>query len=332
MALAAALVAGELTAGDVPESDAAIPRLRVVAYNVFNYRDRSLPQMRSPESRDTVLKVLAAVAADIAVLTETGGDAAMAEIRDELAARGQTYGFAAAVPGFDRERRIGILARNAPVHSAHVADATYRLRDRDVPVQRGFGHCVFEAPGGYRLHLVAAHLKSKAFDSLGQTDMRRYEARLLRYLVDDILRAEPEANILLVGDLNDTPESSPISTLCNRRSNPPKQLYDLRPVDRFGLCWTHCWEEADTYSRIDYAMASYHLLPEVDLGATEIPFFPEWALASDHRPLLVTLVLRDQPVSPDLLARFERNVRLPESPQSSFHEGRVVGSRKAQRN
>jgi endonuclease/exonuclease/phosphatase family metal-dependent hydrolase len=322
-------VAGQASAPAAAE--ATVPRLRVVAYNLYNYLDRSQAQIRSPESRETLLRALAALKADVAVLAETGGEAAVAEIRDELAARGQSYAFSTVVPGYDQERRIGVLARTAPAQTTYVTDATYRLRDRDVPVQRGFGHFVFAGPGGYRLHLVAAHLKSKAFDPLGQTDMRRYEARLLRYLVDDILKEEPEANVLLVGDLNDTPESSPISTLCNRRSNPPKQLYDLRPVDRFGLCWTHCWEEADTYSRIDYAMVSHHLLPEVDLASTEIPSFPEWALASDHRPLVITLVLQDRPVTEDLLARFERNVRVPESPQSSFQDGRVVGKRKAQK-
>jgi endonuclease/exonuclease/phosphatase family metal-dependent hydrolase len=302
----------------------------VVTYNLYNYLDRAAPPVKSPESRDTVLRILAALAPDIAVLIETGGEAAVAEIRDELTARGQTYPFASTVLAFDRERRIGVLARQAPAQVAHVTEAAYRMQNRDVPVRRGFAHCVFEWPG-YRLHLLAAHLKSKAFDALGQTDMRRYEARLLRRLVDDILRVEPEANVLLVGDLNDTPESSPISTLCSRRSNPPRQLYDLRPVDRFGLSWTHCWDSADTYSRIDYAMVSYGLLPEVDFGATEIPFFPEWSLASDHRPLLITLNLRDRPVTPEMLAWFERNFRVAASPMSSFHEGRVVGTRKAQK-
>jgi endonuclease/exonuclease/phosphatase family metal-dependent hydrolase len=302
----------------------------VVTYNLYNYVDKSAPQIKSPESRDTALRILAALAPDIAVLVETSGEAAVAEIRTELAARGQNYPFASTVMAFDQQRRIGVLARQAPVQVAHVTTARYRLQDREVPVRRGFAHCVFEWPG-YRLHLLAAHLKSKAFDPLGQTDMRRYEARLLRYLIDDILAAEPEANLLLVGDLNDTPESSPISTLCSRRSNPPRQLYDLRPIDRFGLGWTHCWDSADTYSRIDYAMVSYGLLPEVDLGATEIPFFPEWSLASDHRPLVITLNLRNRPVTPDMLAWFERNFRIAASPMSSFHEGRVVGTRKAQK-
>ncbi len=314
------------------DSGAAAPaaRLRVVTYNLYNYVDKSAPQIKSPESRDTALRILAALAPDIAVLVETSGEAAVAEIRTELAARGQNYPFASTVMAFDQQRRIGVLARQAPVQVAHVTTARYRLQDREVPVRRGFAHCVFEWPG-YRLHLLAAHLKSKAFDPLGQTDMRRYEARLLRYLIDDILAAEPEANLLLVGDLNDTPESSPISTLCSRRSNPPRQLYDLRPIDRFGLGWTHCWDSADTYSRIDYAMVSYGLLPEVDLGATEIPFFPEWSLASDHRPLVITLNLRNRPVTPDMLAWFERNFRIAASPMSSFHEGRVVGTRKAQK-
>jgi len=149
------------------------------------------------------------------------------------------------------------------------------------------------------------------FHPMGQTDMRRYEARQLRYLVDDIIEQEPEANVLVVGDLNDSPVSSPLNTLFARRRKAIRQLFDLRPLDPHGLAWTHHWTSGDSYDRIDYAMVSYHLLPEVRFDRTFLPFDPEWETASDHRPVVVTITPHDRPPGAAETARFERNIRTP---------------------
>ena len=288
-------------------------------------------QLKSPESREAVIQMIAAADADAAFLVEVGGAAALDEILELLAAEGVVYPYRTIVEGADTVRRIGLVARVPPAEARHVVTASYNLKGERVPVQRGFAHCVFKWRNGYVLHLLGAHLKSKVYHPLGQTDMRRYEARQLRYVVDDILDDEPEANILVVGDLNDTPDSSPVSTLCNRRRKKEGQLYDLRPVDRYSMAWTHLWDTADTYTRIDYAFVSYWLLPETDFEQTVIPFIPDWSLASDHRPIVVTVRPRQQPVAPDVLDCFYRNARQPEPPASSFHEGKVVGTRKARR-
>lgn len=316
---------GTLSAADAPS------RFTVLSYNVYNFLAADQEQVKSEESRGAVIDILASLSPDIMVLLETGGKETLDTISAGLAEKGHSYPFASVVEGADPVRRIGILAKFAAQSVEHNIGGTYRLRDRDVPVQRGFGHCIFRWDNGYVFHLLAAHLKSKHFDPLGQTDMRRYEARLLRYMYDDILEKDPQANVLIVGDFNDTPDSSPISTLCGRRYKRERQLYDLRPVDSLNLCWTHCWDEADTYSRIDYAFAGYALLPEVLLDETYIPFPNEWSLASDHRLLLVTVVPREQPVTEAILGRFSRNARITSPLESSFHEGRIVGSRKARK-
>ncbi len=305
--------------------------LRVLAYNLYNFAPLSQPQIKSAESRQAVISVIAALDPDIAVLTEVGGSAALGEIRGLLRERGKEYPFWSVVEGFDTVRRICLFSRFTPARVDHNVDAAYNLRGRRLRVRRGFAHCVFEFDNGYRLHLLGAHLKSKHFDPLGQTDMRRYESRLLRYMFNDIIDADPEANVLLVGDLNDTPEASPISTICGRRYKTERQLYDLRPVDEANLSWTHHWDRADSYTRIDYAFASYFLLGEVVFAETKLPSFNDWSLASDHRPVLVTLTPRDKPPPEDVLARFERNFRQPEPLNSSFYEGRIIGKRKVRR-
>ena len=313
--------------------------VRIVSYNLYNFTALNQPQIKTPESRAMVVSVLGKLDPDIAVLIELSGQEALDELADLLKKAGTDYPFRSLVepvPQPDRrkkeqefERRIGILSKIKPAEIRHELNQSYNLNGRAVPVQRGFAHLVYKWSNGYTLHLLGAHLKSKMFDARGQTDMRRNEARQLRYVVNDILKAEPGANLLVVGDLNDTPDSSPITTLYNRRvRNPEMHLFDLRPTDGNGLAWTHLQEEADDYARIDYAMASHGLLPEISFKQTLIPDFTDWYIASDHRPLQITLLPADRPVTPAVLDPFERNIRRPAVPGSTFHSGPVTGARK----
>ncbi|MCK5801292.1 MAG: endonuclease/exonuclease/phosphatase family protein [Lentisphaeria bacterium] len=306
--------------------------LRILAYNVYNFMATAAPeQVKTPESRQTVVDIITRLDPHIAVLVETGGAEAVEELVSMLDKAGADFPFRTIVKGYDRRRRIALLSKFRPAEVCHDTTSTFNLKGRRLRVRRGFAHCVFRWANGYTLHVLGAHVKSKCFDPLGQTDIRRYEARLLRYHYNDLIKKDPKANVLILGDFNDTPDASPVSTVCSRRSKDIRQLYDLRPVDRYGMSWTYCWDKADSYTRIDYAFASYELLPEVDFAKTVIPWFPEWYIASDHRPLLVTLHPSDQPADATLLDRFERNHRKPDAPMASFHKGRVVGTRRVRR-
>ncbi|MBT3381559.1 MAG: endonuclease/exonuclease/phosphatase family protein [Lentisphaerae bacterium] len=305
--------------------------IRVMVYNVYNFMPLSAPQIKTPESRDTVAEIIHRGKADIVVLAEMGGDKAVEELRELLRQKGTDYPFATVVHAYDRTRNLAVLAMLPPAQTKHDENSSYNLKDQRIRVRRGFAHCVFKWRNGYILHLLGAHLKSKHFDRLGQTDMRRYEARLLRYRFNDIIGEDPEANVLIVGDMNDTPDSSPISTLCGRRYKQERQLFDLRPLDQHSMVWTHLWDTADSYTRIDYALVSYPLLPEISLEATFIPSFADWYIASDHRPIIVTLTPHETPLQPDRLSQFHRNFRTPTPPPSSLHEGRVIGTRKVRR-
>ncbi len=317
-----------------PAADALPPapaELRIVSYNTYNFWPLSKPQIKSVESRQMVVSVLHNLDPDMAVLIEIGGADALKELVELLAKAGTSYPFTSMVQGEDPDRNICIISKWKPVLVKNEEMLNYNLFGRAVRVQRGFAHLVFEWANGYRLHLLGAHLKSKLFDARGQTDMRRYEARLLRYQVTDILKTEKDANVLVVGDLNDSPDSSPLNTLCDRRAKARDQLFDLRPVDKYNQSWSHLQDESDAYSRIDYTLASYGLLPEVVWEKTLIPFLTDWYIASDHRPLLVTLTPTDKPFDEKLIERFDRNIRQALPMPSSFHDGPVSGTRKARK-
>jgi endonuclease/exonuclease/phosphatase family metal-dependent hydrolase len=118
--------------------------------------------------------------------------------------------------------------------------------------------------------------------------MRRYEARLLRKVISGIMKKEPGANVLVMGDMNDTFDSGAVAAVRGDALKEPMRLVDLRPVDSDGCCWTHWWRAQDSYGRIDYAFASKGLLPEIERGKNRIVHIPfSWLKASDHRPLEV---------------------------------------------
>ena len=96
---------------------------------------------------------------------------------------------------------VALLARAAPV-------ATQWLRT--APGQREVVACDFSF-GGRRLTVLVNHWKSQ-FGKKGESDeIRQREARAVRAFLDERLRAEPAAAILVAGDFNDAPDS-PILT------------------------------------------------------------------------------------------------------------------------
>lgn len=283
---------------------------KIMAYNVRNYflKGGRFGSMKEAYSKAALRDMVNSVAPDALVLTEVGDQAALDDFQKILNDGGADYDFAKVVDGPDSSRHIGLLSRRAPKEFIAVTDLLYRVKPKKKgaspvvnPVSRGFLHAVFELGDGYRLHVLGAHLKSKVFHyRFNQSDMRRYEARLLRYYADEILKKEPAANILVVGDLNDTPDSAPLRFLRAGKRGNKTGLLDIRPCDDMGMAWTHWWHEQDSYSRIDYALSSAGLVPELIFNDCRVCHLPDsWVYASDHRPLVVALETKDAEEWPD---------------------------------
>ncbi|MFN7142043.1 MAG: endonuclease/exonuclease/phosphatase family protein, partial [Limisphaerales bacterium] len=115
----------------------------------------------------------------------------------------------------------------------------------------------------------------------------------------------PRANIVIVGDLNDTKDSRTIKTLLGRGGN---ALLDTRPAEKNGdnipaersgfdprnITWTHFYGKEDSYSRIDYILLSQGMAREWIKEQTYLPTIANWGLASDHRPVLATFSTQDR--------------------------------------
>ena len=74
----------------------------------------------------------------------------------------------------------------------------------------------------------------------------------------------------------------------------PSHMTDLPARDSHGDRWTHHWNVADEYSRIDYLFASPGLLPEVKRDTATVYRSEFWESASDHRPVFVTILPVDK--------------------------------------
>jgi len=136
------------------------------------------------------------------------------------------------VRGPDSAIHLAVLSRFSIVARRSHARVFYLLDGKRFAVSRGFAEVDIQVGPEYRFTLINAHLKSKRpVPEADQAEMRLKEARKLRELVLGRLR-DKEANLLLVGDLNDTPNPKPIKTLFGRR---PKQLVDLRPGELPGV-------------------------------------------------------------------------------------------------
>lgn len=193
------------------------------------------------------------------------------EEMEKIASDFKGYNFVEIVNAYDRENHLAVISRNVPDKFKSVTDITYTIDDTEMPMQRGILDAVYNI-NGYKFHLIAADLKDReTHEKFNQTDMRRYEARQLRYYITEIITSSDDApNVLLLGNLNDSCGKSPVKAVYYRRFGNAKQLFDLRPVDKMLTSWTFYDIESDKFERIDYAICSSGMIPEINLFKSRI--------------------------------------------------------------
>ncbi|MBU3666156.1 MAG: endonuclease/exonuclease/phosphatase family protein [Chthoniobacterales bacterium] len=295
-ALAILSVAGALHADD--DAPSAEPKLTVAWWNLRNYllepvRDeegRTLTPAKTPESIASIVETVAGIKPDILALAEVGTRRDLIDLQRRLKQAGVDLPHAEWVDGADQHRHLALLSR-FPVEAGH--DTTSAVNSGGLPrrVQRGFLDCKVAVHPDFTLRVLGAHLKSpRVVPEFDQDEQRRGESLLLRQRVVSILSQDPGTPLLLVGDLNDAKNSPAVAGLTGRRGT-PTALTILPLTDRGGDAWTYHWAENDTYTRVDYMMASNALRRLFDHGDSRIPRERDWMKASDHRPLVAVFKL-----------------------------------------
>ena len=259
------------------------------AFNVHDYETEAAPKRPAkPEASIAALvAILGQIKPDLLGVCEMGSPTALKDLQTRLDAAGIHLPHSEWVKGPDPDRHLALLSKFPFSAKTDASSREYMIGPRPFAVRRGFLDVTVQVNADYRLRLIGAHLKSKLPVPEDEAVVRRHEAAKLREHVDSILEENPETNLLVYGDLNDTRESAPIRELVRFRGR--NALFELPAADQLGDRWTHYWKTADTYARIDYLLTSFALLPEIPEKRGWILRTDNWLEASDHRPVSVRI-------------------------------------------
>lgn len=292
----------------VPVAVPGAETFRVASYNVENYLDHqgSGRRLKSEASKAKVREALKALNADVIAFQEMGLPSALEELRQSLKAEGRDYPHWEHVGGWDTNIYVAVLSRFPIVARRPHTNDSFLLSGRRFRVGRGFAEVDIQVSPTYKFTLLTAHLKSKrAIPDADEAEMRLEEAKLLRAKVDARLAADPRANLVVLGDLNDTKDSRSTRAIIGTGKN---KLVDTRPAERNGdtvpaanpawdpphITWTHFYGKEDTYSRIDYILLNQGMAREWVREGTYVLTLANWALGSDHRPIVAEFVAEDK--------------------------------------
>jgi len=281
---------------------------RVASYNVENYLDAPAHNRhaKSEEAKAKIRESILALNADVIGLEEIGSVSALQELRSSLKAAGLDFPYWEHVSGFDTNVHVAILSK-FPFNALrpHTND-NYLLNGRRMRVSRGFAEADIQVNTNYSFTLILAHLKSKRPTAQEEeSEMREQEAKILREKIDSVFEKNPEANLVVLGDLNDTRDSKSTKEIIGKGRN---KLVDTRPAERNGdeppagsrladqhsVTWTHHYALEDTYSRIDYILISRGMAKEWMPNETYVLSLPNWGVGSDHRPIVAAFESEDK--------------------------------------
>jgi endonuclease/exonuclease/phosphatase family metal-dependent hydrolase len=281
---------------------------RVATYNLENYLDEPTQtrSAKSAEARAKVRQSILAVKPDVIALQEMGSPGALEELRTSLKAEGLDLPYWEHVLGSDTNVHVAILSRFPFTARRPRTNDNFLLGGRRFRVSRGFGEVDVQVGPNYSFTLLTAHLKSKRpVPQAEEAEWRLEEAKLLREEIETRFGANPNVNLVVLGDFNDTKDSASTRAVIGRGKH---KLVDTRPAERNGdhamtghppsssrkITWTHYYALDDSYSRIDYILLSPGMAREWLADETYVLAVPDWGIASDHRPLVATFQAEDR--------------------------------------
>lgn len=286
-----------LTPGVFISPTAAAKNFRVATYNVENYLaapTATRPHLKTPEAKAKIRASIQAMNPDVLALEEIGGTNALLELRTALAADGLDFPFWEHLQAYDTNIHVAVLSRLPLIARQPHTNENFLLDGKRFQVKRGFAELQIQAATNFTFTLLAAHLKSHLATAIADENAERIgEAKVLRGLIDEKLKTNPEEKIIVLGDFNDGKDSAATKTIIGRGKT---KLFDPRPAERTrdpdpsgqprNSAWTYFYGQTDTYSRIDYILLSPALKKFWRAEETFIPTIPGWGIGSDHRPLV----------------------------------------------
>ncbi|HSY74928.1 MAG TPA: endonuclease/exonuclease/phosphatase family protein [Dongiaceae bacterium] len=281
----------------------AAETFRVATYNMENYLDQpteSRPHVKSAEAKAKVRESIEAMNPDVIALEEMGATNALLELRATLKNDGLDFPFWEHISGMDTNIHVAVLSK-FPIVARHPrTNDEFLLDGKRFRVSRGFAEVEIQAATNFTFTLIAAHLKSQLqIPNADEAEERLGEANVLRGIIDEHFKENPNAKLIVLGDLNDSKNSDAIKKIIGRGKF---KLTDTRPAERNGdnsfveniyheprdVTWTYFYGADDTYSRIDYILLSPAMAHNWVTNETYALTIPNWGIASDHRPIVAT--------------------------------------------
>ncbi|WP_372796153.1 endonuclease/exonuclease/phosphatase family protein [Pontiella sp.] len=263
----------------------------VMTYNLkqFALMDRDRDGKKDNPKPDAecraIAQILGEVHPDVLAVQEIGDTTWLNTFQAWLKTEGVDYGHVAYLQRGDRDINLAILSVFPITGNTHHTNEWYSIGKAKLPVARGFLEAEIQVSETYSFHLINAHLKSKVYNPLGQTEMRRNEARLLNKVVRRLMEDQPDAHLLVVGDMNDNPNSAAIREVMGKTR---KNLFDLRPQEPAGDAWTYYNAPSELHTRFDYIFSNARMLDRAVPEKSTVIRHPLTYAASDHRPVMAT--------------------------------------------
>jgi len=273
----------------------------VAAFNVENLFDvfdnPYKADERTPAKPRTEIKACAeairALNADIIGLSEIENEGVIAAMNSEML-RKQGYKYVASLPSNDpRGITLGILSRHPIASVTSYRWRTLKTPDNEKTYQfaRDVLHAKVMVAAESHVHVLVTHLKSKRTvdeDDPQSGNWRLAESLMIRKIVAEIQEREPNASIIVIGDLNDTPDSKVIEALLGGKDD-ASRLIDthahIKPENRI----TYLREPY--LSTIDYIFVSKNLAKFVDKKTSKVVTDKKLLEGSDHAPVVTTFKL-----------------------------------------
>ncbi|MDD5140499.1 MAG: endonuclease/exonuclease/phosphatase family protein [Verrucomicrobiales bacterium] len=276
---------------------------RVATYNMENYLDQpteTRPHVKSAEAKAIIRDSIRALNPDVIALEEMGTTNALLELRASLKADGLDFPFWEHVSGADTNIHVAVLSKFPFVTRHPHTNDNFLLDGRRFRVSRGFAEVEIQVRTNFSFTLIAAHLKSRRpVPQADEAELRLQEAKVLRGIIDEHFKANPDVKLIVLGDFNDVKSSDSTKAIIGRGKF---KLTDTRPAERNGynapnpnprhdsrtVTWTYHYGLDDTYARIDYILLSPAMARDWVTNETYALTIPNWGIGSDHRPIVAT--------------------------------------------
>lgn len=157
---------------------------------------------------------------------------------------------------------------------------------KEMSFSRDLLHAHIMPDKGPPLHVLAVHFKSQ-YGGKKADAIRTGEAQAVRGVLDDILKSDPQAHILLCGDFNDTIDSVPLQTILGGGKTEMTSFFsDVPEKERV------TYNKEPYRSMIDFIFASPAMAKLYEKGSYEILPGGPARTGSDHNAVIARFQLQ----------------------------------------